>query len=264
MNFRAMVVFILIIGMVVSSLPITGPGEVDAKDGSFGGGSGTVNDPFIIEDVWDLQNMNENLSAHYVLKNDIDASITNTWNEGSGFVPIGEKSVEISVSGSEVIEDPFMGSLDGNGHVINSLKIDRSDEESIGFFGYVGSEGSIENAGMVNCDITGNASVGGPVGWNEGTISNCNYAGKVTGPMLIGGLIGANKEGSVSNCQTNVQINGSITWPVALQVYVGGLIGSNTGTVEDSISRGDVVGKFAEGGLIGISEDGSVMDSHKS
>jgi len=29
----------------------------EGKDGSFGGGDGTAGNPYVIEDVWDLQNM---------------------------------------------------------------------------------------------------------------------------------------------------------------------------------------------------------------
>ena len=57
----------------------------EGMNGSFGGGSGTLSDPYIIEDVWDLQNISSNLSAHYILKNNINASITNTWNSGGRF-----------------------------------------------------------------------------------------------------------------------------------------------------------------------------------
>lgn len=43
-------------------------------------GTGTELDPYIIEDVDDLQDMNLDLTAYYELANDIDASLTATWN----------------------------------------------------------------------------------------------------------------------------------------------------------------------------------------
>ena len=46
----------------------------------FSGGSGTSGDPYQISNVSELQNMSSNLSAHYVLKNDINAYATKTWN----------------------------------------------------------------------------------------------------------------------------------------------------------------------------------------
>ena len=73
-------------------------------------GSGTLGDPYIIQDVTDLQNMNLDLAAHYVLGNDIDASETLTWNDGEGFVPIGN-----------FVDGPFTGSIDGAGYTISNL-----------------------------------------------------------------------------------------------------------------------------------------------
>jgi hypothetical protein len=52
-------------------------------------GSGTEGDPYVIYNVTDLQNMQNDLDAYYELANDIDASATSGWNGGSGFVPLG-------------------------------------------------------------------------------------------------------------------------------------------------------------------------------
>ena len=56
----------------------------------FSRGSGTESDPYRIYNVAQLQDINENHSAHYILVNDIDASETRLWNGGKGFLPIGE------------------------------------------------------------------------------------------------------------------------------------------------------------------------------
>lgn len=52
-------------------------------------GSGTPGNPYIIDDLFDLQNVNNNLLACYELGRDIDASPTVSWNGGMGFEPIG-------------------------------------------------------------------------------------------------------------------------------------------------------------------------------
>ena len=52
-------------------------------------GTGTFLDPYIIEDVNDLQAMQDDLTAYYELGGDIDASATIGWNAGAGFLPIG-------------------------------------------------------------------------------------------------------------------------------------------------------------------------------
>ena len=46
-----------------------------------GNGSGTEEDPYQISTVEQLQEMNDDLSAHYILMNDIDASETREWIE---------------------------------------------------------------------------------------------------------------------------------------------------------------------------------------
>ena len=57
-----------VVGIVVISI-FSGMQTMPAagKDGSFGGVDGTAGNPYVIEDVWDLQNMSANLSAHYIL-----------------------------------------------------------------------------------------------------------------------------------------------------------------------------------------------------
>ena len=74
-------------------------------------GTGTIDDPFRITNVTELQAMNDNMNAYYVLANDIDASETAGWNSGKGFVPIGSSS------------SPFKGYFDGQGYTINGLYI---------------------------------------------------------------------------------------------------------------------------------------------
>jgi len=67
----ALLVTVLLLSMLSGiRLPSAG-----AANGSFGGGDGSAGNPYVIEDVWDLQNMSGNLDAHYILKNDINASV---------------------------------------------------------------------------------------------------------------------------------------------------------------------------------------------
>ena len=45
----------------------------------------------VIHDARQLQEMESNLTGRYVLGNDIDASDTRNWNQGSGFRPVGQQ-----------------------------------------------------------------------------------------------------------------------------------------------------------------------------
>lgn len=55
-----------------------------------GTGSGTEQDPYIITNVYELQQINSELDACYELANDIDASDIRYWNGKAGFIPIGD------------------------------------------------------------------------------------------------------------------------------------------------------------------------------
>ena len=52
-------------------------------------GGATLNAYMLVNTVYDLQNMKNNLSGTYALGRDIDASATASWNGGAGFAPIG-------------------------------------------------------------------------------------------------------------------------------------------------------------------------------
>lgn len=74
-------------------------------------GTGTSGDPYIIEDIYDLQDISCDLTAYYELGNDIDASTTYTWNPSSagstwymGFKGLGhsyDQAVSIHLDGKE-------------------------------------------------------------------------------------------------------------------------------------------------------------------
>jgi len=145
-----------------------------------GSGSGTEEDPYVITTVEQLQEMKDNLTAYYELGNDIDASATSGWNDGAGFEPIGTENA------------PFTGSLDGQGYKIENLFINRATNY-IGLFGYVGSGGVVKNVGLENVNVTGSVVVGGLVGHNwGGTVSNCYSTGFVSGNNYVAVLVGYN------------------------------------------------------------------------
>ena len=46
----------------------------------------------LVNTVYDLQNMQNNMAGTYALGRDIDAGATASWNGGEGFAPIGTYS----------------------------------------------------------------------------------------------------------------------------------------------------------------------------
>ncbi len=181
--------------------------KTDPLKVSFAGGSGTEDDPYKISNVDQLQDMNENLSAHYELVNDIDASVTKDWNDGSGFMPVGKDD-----------DNKFTGSLDGQGYEISGLCINRSSTDWVGLFGYLGETASVEDLGLVDANVIGNDWVGGLVGYNDGRVSNSYATGNVSGDWRVGGLVGYN-EGEIQDSYATGEVSGNHT--------VGGLMAEN-------------------------------------
>ena len=156
------------------------------------------------------------------------------WNDGAGWVPIGDSSGSFS---------GFGAIFEGNGRTITHLFID-SSENDIGLFGVTGSSAVIRDLELVSVLVTGTDNVGGLVGSNGGGVSGCYATGKVSGDDVIGGLVGANLDGgSASASYSTVQATGDDR--------VGGLAGSNRGEVTAAYATGRVVGDAEAGGLLG-------------
>ena len=99
---------------------------IEAPASAFSGsGAGMQADPYQITNATQLQEMADDLGAHYVLAGDIDCSVTVTWNGGSGFEPVGDSSTR------------FTGSFNGQDHTITGLYINRPTKYHVGLFGYV-------------------------------------------------------------------------------------------------------------------------------
>jgi hypothetical protein len=164
---------------------------------SFSGGNGTISSPFEISNITQLQNINNNTDAHYILINDIEANETINWNLGQGFIPIGNHS------------SPFNGTIDGKGYSIFNLSVNRSSEDYIGLFGWIEENARVSNISAVNKLIIGSGYIGGFAGSNNGSIINCSSTGITNGTNsdgeYIGGFVG-NNNGVIMDCYSTVTV----------------------------------------------------------
>ena len=244
MSLKRVISFFMACVLFTSIVPGIEMMDVQGINGSFSGGNGTSANPYIIEDVWDLQNMSGNLSAFYILKNDINASATINWNSGAGFVPVGSSA------------NKFIGSLDGKNHTIAGLFINRSATNYVGLFGYIYTDGSIKNLGLVDNNITGRGFVGGLIGYARNCIVEKSYAsGNLTGTDYVGGLVGYLDNTTINNSYAmgNVKITGN---------NAGGLVGFNEGIINNSYASGNFSGNSYVGGLAGENVVGKVFNSY--
>ncbi len=203
-------------------------------------GEGTEESPYLVEDLDDLYCLSITIpywqSGVYIEQMaDIDASDTQTWNDGAGFSPIGNN------------DNHFYGDYNGNGYVISNLYINREDTSRLGLFGVV-YNGSISNIGITNVDFSGDQNVGALIGLSfYSTISKCFSTGTVSGTYSVGGLMGSCVWfSSLENSYSLVSVSGSSS--------IGGLIGyTSSSTISNSYSAGSVAGNTNSGGLIGVS-----------
>ena len=253
----------------IASLPMR---EAYASGGTFGGGTGTLADPYMIEDAADLQAIKNNLTAYYALANDIDASATSGWNDGQGFEPIGDA------------DNLFSGGFDGKGYTITGLYINRPDTDNVGLFGHVGHDTEatvIESVRLVNTTVIGARGTGtliGKVTGNANTlIEHCSaVGGNVTGNGATGGLIGSfnswrTTPGGTDNpvlrySYTDVAVSSSASG--GGRDKFGGLVGcSQKGTIQNSYSRSSVTVTDGSriGGLAGcIDYRGEILNSYST
>ncbi|WP_300760132.1 YDG domain-containing protein, partial [Janthinobacterium sp.] len=212
-------------------------------DGSFNSTTGTGATLPMLASEWSntitsahqLQLMGMNLTAQYVLANDIAAATTasstlDVWNGGS-FIPVG-------TSGAT----PFAGRFDGAGHTIYGLVVNRSGIDYAGLFGATASNAYIANVGLEGGSITGKNYTGALVGSNAGTVNGSFSTVSVTGASQVGGLVGYSS-GTVSNNYASGAVSGTN--------ISGGLVGANAGTLTNNYANGVVIGTSNAGGLAG-------------
>ena len=225
-------------------------------------GEGTEENPYQIATLASLLWISDNTSEwdkHYIQTANIGASETATWNDGEGWSPIGNDL------------NRFTGTYNGKGFSISELYINRPGTDYQGLFGdtqnaaldsitleeasihgksFVGPlSGRCSNGTVSFCRATGTVqaaynNVGGLLGWNSGTVTQCLSESSVSGAANVGGLIGYSN-GIINNGFATGNVEGT-------NQYVGGLLGSNWDTVNACFSAGNVSGSATNiGGLIG-------------
>lgn len=240
----------------------------------FASGDGTSGAPYVITSAAQLDNMRNHLDGHFVLGGDIDLA-------GYNWTPIGD-----------VFARPFTGELDGQGHSILHLTSRHEHGNGIGLFGFLDG-GRISNLVLPEVSVIGEMNVGALAGSAvSAEISRVTVSGqvKVTGANVFnaGGLLGRLDAGEVRQSSAGqasfdiiVEGNRSVGGLVGSlgasakisESYakgfvsnnasaLGGLVGSNYGTIEDSYAMVYVLGGSTEvGGLAGYSS-GQVVHSY--
>jgi hypothetical protein len=208
-------------------------------------GVGTEADPYMINNLENLYWIAANQSAwssFFVQSADIDAAVTQTWNSGEGWGPIGNSSVK------------FTGSYNGKGYAISNLFINRESKRDQGLFGYTNGA-SIDSVKIVNCKIVADDRVGGLIGYSIATnIFDCHASGTVTGDGSVGLLTGRNENSVITYCSSAGSVSG--------RDEIGGLTGnSDLSQISNCYSSCNVTANYQyAGGLIGYSDKSNVSE----
>ena len=194
---------------------------------------------YVVNNVTDFKQLlafGENATLKFRLKSDLDLG-----DEPNFYIPC------------------LAGEFDGNCYKISNLSFNFDFVYNVGLFGYLASGGNVTDLAAENVNITGDESVGGLVGYSEGTVSNSSSTGSVTGEGFVGGLVGYVW---YSSTVSNSHFTGTVTG----DCNVGGLVGQNGGTISNSYSSGTVSGiNWAVGGLVGRNLDlGTVSNSYST
>ena len=180
----------------------------------------------------DLQNMKNDLAGTYNITADFSCAMTNpssesfdtggVWSDGKGFEPVGNPST------------PFTGTVNGNGHTISDLYINRPDEGNVGLFGYVGSA-YISNLNIVNAQVSASSVAGILIGHDDSAgVYSIHTSGSVsTSGDTAGGVIG---DTGGDEYTATVSSSATVTGANA----VGGVVGTVYGDIEYSHSTGNV------------------------
>jgi len=213
-------------------------------------GSGTAEDPYQVTSCTNLQEVNNDLSAYYLVMNDINCSDTVNWNSGLGFIPIGNATQSTMEVGRL-----FMGVFDGQGYTISGLFINRTTMHS-GLFGASG--GVIKNVVLTDAYVYAASNQVGILagGINtSGIVYNCSSSGFVSGEEYVGGLVGF-VLGSVYTSRSDAHVE-------CIIAECGGLVGGtyDVGSIYDSYSMGilDDESKDATGGFLGYAEGSGII-----
>ena len=251
--------------------PVVNP-EADVWDGtvanSFGGGSGSEYDPYLIYTAEQLAYLAQSTNAgnnyagkYFKLMNNIDLN-------GLEWTPIGigDQYYDDTYSNTNV----FCGHFDGNRHIIYNLYININSLMKVGLFGSV-MGATITSVGVENASVTmtyGLAMSYGSILCGLATnsnINNCYAIGNVDvtntkttgGHNATAGLIVARVSGStIENCYAMGSVHAASTTYGSYKSYAGGIAGmvnsGETATINNCYFVGDLnATSISECGYVG-------------
>ena len=233
----------------------------------FAGGSGTKEDPYLIETAEQLNAIRKDSAKYFKLIKDIDLSGWGNWIPLGGTPAYGGNGDDVNNT-AQFDADSFRGQLDGNGHVISGMTIKINEEKPymqeksnalyFGLMGYMSnglgnSDAGIRNLGLINFTID--------VTYSAYSESLFIWAGSFATHML---------DSTITNCYTaNGKINFNITKAPGTdpntQFMFGGLASEIAGCkVTKCFNDADITVKSNDNDMFYLIAGGLAADIQKS
>ena len=196
-----------------------------------------------------LSGVTQNKSANAVLTADIVVNKNVLKPDGTLNEGTFKEWTPIATSAS-----PYTGIFEGQNHTISGLYF-KQETSFVGLFS--ANSGKIANVGILDSYFYGQPYrgnwVGGVCGNNtaKGAITNCYNTGIVRGSETVGGVCGSNY-GTITNCSNKGNVGED-------DESVGGVSGSNYGTITNCNNAGIVSGKSYVGGVCGKNSNGGTV-----
>ncbi len=190
-----------------------------------------------------------------------DITLSGSWTPIGGNVPADSDNPHNP--GANVFTAVFTGGL----HPISGLRVSRSNSTMVGLFGAIGSGSVIRNVVLTDVNVRGRELVGALVGYVQpgGTVTRSRSTGQVTGNAVVGGLVGWNR-GTIQRSYSEASVTGfnlSDSQGPLWSTQLGGLVGGNYGTVVNTYATGAVRGAGHVAGLAGsVWNNGVVRNSY--
>ncbi len=201
---------------------------------------------YILTTAKEVQWLAEDLDSDYIVDNDIDMSETEDWYEGRGFKTAGLDDFDVG----------FEGTLEGAGHELDGLHIDRDHEGYVSLLHIIGYDGVVRNVSFTNSYIENTYHATGLTGLNYGKIENVGFEGKIrwTGDVFDGRYVAGLTAVNLGDIERS-SVTGEIELIDAGFIESGGIASFNLGNISKSYFDGDLMGHINTGGLVAESGD---------
>ncbi len=219
-------------------------------------GDGSVDNPFKIYFLEDLDDIRNNTDKHFVLWRSLDfdngehyrnpATNKSAWTEGTGWTPI----------------PTFSGTLEGKNYTIKNLFMENATSTGLGLFLEIDTTGELHNLIIEDSDVTSTYTDGYSNNAsaickdNKGLLDNCNVVGGTfTSGWHVGGLCRTN---TTTGIIRNSSCSGTMT---ITDEFVGGICTGNNGLIEKTNFTGTIANAAASfiGGISGENRAGGII-----